>query len=185
MVILNLKQNDTKHLVTSNNNGREHRHNRSLDFSCNLLEIIVMCPWDVGSVYFYVAEWGGQRKGMNRDAFTTKALPMHGDLLLGWSFRFVPNWSNGTEPLYLIITWSLDVGCPGRGYDLGWGGSLCLTAVATKGCSWELSGGHSPSCWPMGPSWGVLTRSWTVPPISTAILAIPMAAWWVWVTQGS
>lgn len=43
VVILNLKQNDTKPLFTSQNSGREERNDRFLDFSSTLLKIIAMC----------------------------------------------------------------------------------------------------------------------------------------------
>lgn len=43
IVILNLKQDDTKPLFTSKNSGREERSDRFSDFSSTLLEIIAMC----------------------------------------------------------------------------------------------------------------------------------------------
>lgn len=44
IVILNLKQNDKKHLAISTNNSRKQRNNRHLDFSSTLVRIVVMCP---------------------------------------------------------------------------------------------------------------------------------------------
>lgn len=145
MAPLNWKQNDTKHLFTSKNSGWEERDKRISDFASTLLKIIATCSWDLGTSYFSLAEWVGQRGGSMCDALTTKASTSVWRSPMRMASQSCPvrmpwGWAFGT-PEQLVT---------GSGLPLAGGATLgevalCLISFPAEGLSWELLATlHSP-----------------------------------------
>lgn len=161
MAPLNWKQNDTKHLFTSKNSGWEERDKRISDFASTLLKIIATCSWDLGTSYFSLAEWVGQRVGSTCDALTIKASTSVWRSPLRMASQSCPVW----------MPWGWAFGAPEQ---LVTGSGLPLAGGATLGevALWFhfLQRASAESCWPhstllCSPLWMVLelsSRQWAI-----------------------
>ena len=148
-------------------------------FPPNLLSIIIMCPWDIGSGYFYVAEWGWtQRRDELWNFCKTKApADEWGGLLLGWPFRVPQIAAIGLSCCIAVFNGSLMRAAIGRRCDLGWRGCLC------RGLTGELSDGYTPTSCSMAPDKGVPTRRSAYSGgclVDLGVNALGRGLWWCW-----